>query len=101
MQGNIVTLCGMSSFVMLSESCLFKEKSEKEEQLVGKAWFQGADVKVYLEGPERHHETGSVLHQKNCLHTQWCPTQQSYTVYVTHFTHFLGQAFILQKAFKK
>lgn len=58
-------------------------------------------MKVYLEGHERHHEAGGVLHQKNCLHTQWCPTQQSYTVYVSHFTYLLGQAFILQKAFKK
>ena len=39
MHGNIVTLCGMSSFVMLSEGCLFKEKSEKKKQLSGKAWL--------------------------------------------------------------
>lgn len=44
MYGNIVTLCGMTSFVMLSEGRLFKEKSEEEEekkeQLEEKAWFQ-------------------------------------------------------------
>lgn len=39
-----MTLCGMTSFVMLSERRLFKEKSEEEEgkkeQLAKKAWFQ-------------------------------------------------------------
>lgn len=41
-----MTLCGMTSFVMLSEGSLFKEKSEEEEeeekkeQLVETAWFQ-------------------------------------------------------------
>ena len=29
----------MTSFVMLSEGRLFKEKSEEKERLVGKAWF--------------------------------------------------------------
>lgn len=28
---------------------------------------QGADMKVYLEGSEQHHETGGVLHQKNTV----------------------------------
>lgn len=45
---------------------------------------QGADMKVYLEGCERYHETAGVLHQKNTvnlfsLHIQWCPTQQAHT----------------------
>lgn len=63
----------------------FKEKSEKkkEEKLVGKV-SQGAAMKVYLEGCERHHETAGVLHQKNTvnlfsLNIQWCPTQQPHT----------------------
>lgn len=66
MHGNIVTLCGMSSFVMLSEGCLFKEKSEKKEQPARREGMvsQGADMKVYLEGSERHRDAGSALRQK-------------------------------------
>lgn len=46
MHGNIVTLCGMSSFVMLSEGCLFKESSEKKESSQGRhgftrSWYEG------------------------------------------------------------
>lgn len=52
---------------MLSEGRVFKERSEKKKK--GAACREGmvsqvADMKVYLEGSEKHHETGRLLHQK-------------------------------------
>lgn len=68
MHGNIVTLCGMSSFVMLSEDCLFKEKGGNNRAACREGLVsQGADMKVYLEGFEKHRETGGVLRQKNTV----------------------------------
>lgn len=68
MHGNIVTLCGMSSFVMLSEGRVFKERREKKGAACREGMVsQVADMKVYLEGSEKHHETGRLLHQKKTL----------------------------------
>lgn len=51
---------------------------------------QGADMKVYLGGFVKHHETGGVLHQKNTvnlfIHTVVSYTTVSYSI---HFAHIL------------
>lgn len=48
MHGNMVTLCGMSSFVMLSERSLFKEKSEKATTRSEGMVSKGVDMKVRM-----------------------------------------------------
>lgn len=65
-----------------------KEQPVRREGMVS----QGADMKVYLEGSERHHDAGSALHQKTTTnlftHTvvshKW---SRIYTVYITFYTN--------------
>lgn len=91
MHGNIVTLCGMSSFVMLSEDCFSKRRVKKGTACREGMVSQGDDMKVYLEGFEKHHETGGVLHQKNTVnlftHTVAFYTAVSCSIHYILHTH--------------
>ncbi len=56
---------------------------------------QGADMKVYLEGSEKHHETGGVLHQKNAVNL-FTHTVVSYTADLDplHITFYIACYFL-------
>lgn len=56
---------------MLSEGRVFKERSEKKKGAARREGMvsQVADMKVYLEGSEKHHETGGgcCIRKKNTV----------------------------------